>query len=156
MSAFSFPSCQILSAISSPPALPLGFVGFSPLMFFSVTGACSFPLVWGLMAGLAVVPVMGALFQSGGWLPIVEVPGYSRHRTSILAMQLLIKYKKVYSRQYVFNHTSVSYWLTPSKKALRVRCVFFIYLASKLNRKGPYAGRHKCQHIVILQSSIHP
>ena len=36
-----------------------------------------------------VVPVMGALLQSRGWLPIVEAPGYSRHPTSILAMQLL-------------------------------------------------------------------
>ena len=32
---------------------------------------------------------MGALFQSRGWLPIVEAPGYFRHPTSILAMQLL-------------------------------------------------------------------
>ena len=51
-----------------------------------------FSLVWGLMAELcccAVVPVMGALLQSRGWLPIVEDPGYSRHPTSILAMQLL-------------------------------------------------------------------
>ena len=37
----------------------------------------------------AVVPVMGALSQSRGWLLIVEAPGYSRHLTSILAMQLL-------------------------------------------------------------------
>ena len=41
------------------------------------------------MAGLRVVPVMGALFQSRGWLPIVEAPGYFRHPTSILAMRLL-------------------------------------------------------------------
>ena len=33
---------------------------------------------------------MGALFQSRGWLPIVEAAGYFRHSTSILAMQLLI------------------------------------------------------------------
>ena len=32
---------------------------------------------------------MGALFQSGGWLPIVEAPRYFGHPTSILAMQLL-------------------------------------------------------------------
>ena len=32
---------------------------------------------------------MGALFQSRGWLPIVEAPGYFRHPTYILAMQLL-------------------------------------------------------------------
>ena len=32
---------------------------------------------------------MGALFHSRGWLPIVESPGYSRHLTSVLGMQLL-------------------------------------------------------------------
>ena len=36
---------------------------------------------------------MGALFQSRGWLPIVEAPGYFRHPTSILAMQLLNAFK---------------------------------------------------------------
>ena len=36
---------------------------------------------------------MGALFQSKGLLPIVEAPGYSRHPTSILAMQLLNAFK---------------------------------------------------------------
>ena len=41
----------------------------------------------------AVVPVMGALFQTRGWLPIVEAPGYSKHPTCILAMQLLITYE---------------------------------------------------------------
>ena len=39
------------------------------------------------------MPVMGALFQSRGWLPIVEAPGYFRHLTSILAMQLLNAFK---------------------------------------------------------------
>ena len=44
----------------------------------------------GSWLGCDVVPVMGTLFQSRGWLPIVpEAPGYSRHPTSILAMQLL-------------------------------------------------------------------
>ena len=55
-----------------------------------------FSLVWGLMAGLcfcAVVPVMGALLQSRGWLPIVEAPGYLSHPTSILAVQLLNAFK---------------------------------------------------------------
>ena len=49
------------------------------------------PFLWcgGSWLGCAVVPVMGALFQSRGWLPIVEAPGYFRHPTSILAMQLL-------------------------------------------------------------------
>ena len=32
---------------------------------------------------------MGALFQSRGWLPIAEAPGYFGHPTFILAMQLL-------------------------------------------------------------------
>jgi len=45
--------------------------------------------VGGSWLGYAVVPVMEALFQSRGWLPKVEAPGYSRHPTSILAMQLL-------------------------------------------------------------------
>ena len=45
--------------------------------------------VWGSWLGCAVVPVMGALFKSRGWLPIVKAPGYFRHPTSILAMQLL-------------------------------------------------------------------
>ena len=49
-----------------------------------------FLLCGGPWLGCTVVPVMGALFQSRGWLPIVEVPGYSRHPTSILEMQLLI------------------------------------------------------------------
>ena len=35
-----------------PPPLPLGFLGFFSTDIFSVTGACSFPFVWGLMAGL--------------------------------------------------------------------------------------------------------
>ena len=50
-------------------------------MFSSVMGACSFPFVLGAHARLdsAVVPVMGSLFQSWGWLAIVEAPGYSRH-----------------------------------------------------------------------------
>ena len=50
------------------------------------------PFLWcgGSWFGCVVVPVMGALFQSRGWLPIEEAPGYSRYPTSILAMQLLI------------------------------------------------------------------
>ena len=36
---------------------------------------------------------MGALFQSRGWLPIVEAPRYSRHPTPILPMQLLNAFK---------------------------------------------------------------
>ena len=75
-----FPSCWVLLAIfftSRPSPRPVGFF---------------FPFLWcgGSWLGCAVVPVMGALFQSRGWLPIVEAPGYFRHPTSILAMQLLI------------------------------------------------------------------
>ena len=44
----------------------------------------------GSWLGCAVVPVLGALFQSRGWLPKVEAPGYSRHPTSSLAVQLLM------------------------------------------------------------------
>ena len=86
------PSCWVLAAIFFPSRPPPRLVGFSStdVSFFSVMGACSFPLVWGSWLGCAVVPVMGALFQSRSWLPIVEAPGYFRHPTSILAMQLLI------------------------------------------------------------------
>ena len=54
---------NILSAISFPSPLPLGFVGFFPLMFFSKTGACSFPLVWGLMAGLRCCASHGGIIS---------------------------------------------------------------------------------------------
>ena len=75
---------------SSRPALPLGLLGFSPLMLLSVWRVpVPFPWYGGSWRGCAVVPVVGALFQSRGWLPIVEAPGYFRHPTSILAMQLL-------------------------------------------------------------------
>ena len=45
---------------------------------------------------------MGALFQSRGWLPIVEAPGYFRHPTCILAMQLFTKDK--IDRQHIYQH----------------------------------------------------
>ena len=48
-----------------------------------------FLLSEGSWLSCTVVPVMGALFQSTGWLLIVEAPGYSRHPTSTSAMQLL-------------------------------------------------------------------
>ena len=58
---------------SSPPALPLGLLGFSSTDVFSVSRV-PVPFLWcgGSWLGCAVVPVMGALFQSRGWLPIVE------------------------------------------------------------------------------------
>ena len=54
-----------------PPRLPsLGFVVvvvpvgfFSPLLFSSVTGACSFPFVWGLMAGLRCCASCGGIIS---------------------------------------------------------------------------------------------
>ena len=58
---------------SSPPALPLGLLGFfSTNAFVSVTGACSFPLVWGLMAGWrccashgGIISILGLAANSG-------------------------------------------------------------------------------------------
>ena len=72
--------CQLFS----PPRLCC----FFSTNVLSETGVCSFPFVWGLMAGLRCCASHWALFQSKGWLPIVEASGYSRHPTSILAMQL--------------------------------------------------------------------
>ena len=81
---------------SPPPTLPLGFAFFMLLLFSffstSMTGACSLPFVQGSWLGCTVVSVMGALFQSRGWLPIEEAPRYSRHPTSILAMQLKLHF----------------------------------------------------------------
>ena len=87
---FSF----VLGSVSIffPSRLPLGFVGFSQLMFSVWWVPVPFLSCGGSWLGCAVVPVMGALFQSRGWLPIVEAPGYSRHPTPILAMQLLTLY----------------------------------------------------------------
>ena len=88
-----FPSCWVLSAIFFPSRPPPRLVGFFSTDVFSVWRV-PVPFLWygGSWLGCTVVPVMGALFQSRGWLPIVEAPGYFRHPTSILAMQLLINY----------------------------------------------------------------
>ena len=77
-----------VSHFSSRP--PPGLCWFFSTDVFSVWRV-PVPFLWcgGSWLGCAVVPVMGALFQSRGWLPIVEAPGYSRHPTSILAMQLV-------------------------------------------------------------------
>ena len=103
-SCWFFSAHEVLPAIffpSPPPPLlfPYGLLFlccccslFSPLVFYSVTGACSFPFVRGSWLGCAVVSIMGALFQSRDWLPIVEAPRYSRHPTSILAMQLKLHF----------------------------------------------------------------
>ena len=85
-----FLCARFCQPFSPPPPLPLDFVGFSPLMFSVWRMPVPFLSCGGSWLGCDVVPVMGTLFQSRGWLPIVpEAPGYSRHPTSILAMQLL-------------------------------------------------------------------
>ena len=88
LGAFSFPFVAIFFP-SRPSPRPVGV--FFPLMLSSVWRVLvPFLCCGGSWLGCTVVPVMGALFQSRGWLPIVEAPGYFRHPTSILAMQLLI------------------------------------------------------------------
>ena len=61
----------------SPPALPLGLLGFfSTDAFVSLTGAYSFPFVWGLMAGLrccashgGIISIQGLAANSGSpWI----------------------------------------------------------------------------------------
>ena len=85
-----FPSCWVLSAIFFPSRPPSRLVRFLSTDVFSVWRV-PVPFLWwgGSWLGCALVPVTGELFQSRGWLPIVEAPGYFRHPTSILAMQLL-------------------------------------------------------------------
>ena len=98
LGAFRFPSCWVFSAdevLSTIPPSSLGFVVFVVVFstdVFPSDGCLFLSFCVGAHArlGSAVVPVMGALFQSRSWLPIVEAPGYSRHPTSILGMQLLI------------------------------------------------------------------
>ena len=55
------------------------------------------------------MPVMGALFQSRGWLPIVEAPGNFRHPTSIFSdavvNQALIL-KLLINSMYILLHSS--------------------------------------------------
>ena len=46
-----------------PPPSPQACQFFSPLMLFSVTGACSFPFVWGLMAGLRCCASQGGIIS---------------------------------------------------------------------------------------------
>ena len=66
----------------SPNSPPLTMV-LSSLIFFSVTGACSFQFLWGLMAGLGSCTSRWGIIRSRGWLPKVETPGYSRRPTAI-------------------------------------------------------------------------
>ena len=83
-----FPSCWVLSAIFFPSRPPPRLVGFFSTDVFSVWRV-PVPFLWcgGSWLGCAVVRVMGALFQSRGWLPIVEALGYFRHPTSILVVR---------------------------------------------------------------------
>ena len=80
-----------------PLLLSLGFVVVVAVFFFffftDVFQCDGCLLCWGSWLGCAVVRVLGALFQSRGWLPKVEAPGYSRHPTSILAVELLMHWK---------------------------------------------------------------
>ena len=71
-------------SLSPTPFHSLGFVVvvvffvffFPPLVFSSVTGACSFPFVWGLMAGLrcyashgGIISILGLAVNSGSpWI----------------------------------------------------------------------------------------
>ena len=94
-----FSAHEVLSDIFSPPPLSLSFVVFVVAVFFFLHWC--FPVRWVPVPFLScvrvrvsccvVVPVMGTLFQSRDWLPIVEAPGYSSHPTSTLAMQLLTR-----------------------------------------------------------------
>ena len=57
--SFVLGSVSHFLTLPSPP----GFVGFSPMMFVSVTGACCFPFVWGLMAGLRCCASHGGIIS---------------------------------------------------------------------------------------------
>ena len=64
----------------NPPFLPMVL---SPLIFFCGKGACSFPFVRRLMAGLRSCPSQGGIIQAMGWLQKKVTPRYSTHATSI-------------------------------------------------------------------------
>ena len=48
------------------------------MMFFSVTGACSFPFVWGLMAGLCCCASHGGIISTKGLAANGESPWISQ------------------------------------------------------------------------------
>ena len=98
-----FPSCWVLLAIffpSRPSTRPVPFL-----------------LCGGSWLGCTVVPVMGALFQSRGWLPMMEAPGYFRRPTSILAMQLLI----------LNIHVSASTFVLWLKATFQFQCFLYYF-----------------------------
>ena len=59
------PSCWVLAAIFFPSRPPPRLIGFfsTDVFFFSVTSVCSFPLVWGLMAGLRCCASHGGIIS---------------------------------------------------------------------------------------------
>ena len=66
--AVFFQPMRIFQPFSPSPSSPralllLLLLLFSPLMFSSVTGACSFPFVWGLMAGLRCCASHGSIIS---------------------------------------------------------------------------------------------
>ena len=57
------PSCWVLAAIFFPSRPTPRLVGFFSTDVFSMTGACSFPFVWGLMAGLRCCASHGGIIS---------------------------------------------------------------------------------------------
>ena len=115
------------------------------------------PFCWcgGSWQGCAFVPVMGALFQSRGWLPIMEAPGYFRHPTSILAMQLSNAFCSitlfVQAKKYLARHhdwrPAVHYFEPWSKfKIASLRAVVSYFLW-----KGDVVIWGACQMSVVLR-----
>ena len=145
-----FPSCWVLSAIFFPSRPPPRLVGFFSTDVFSVWRV-PVPFLWcgGSWLGCAVVPVMGALFQSRGWLPIVEAPGYSRHPASFLAMQLLNWFKTRswdYSIQVYFYATHITRTTFATGIGEFVGTLTFRYAANEFYLKvgfTDYSGYHK-------------
>ena len=88
-----FPSCWVLPAIffpSRPSPRPVGF--FLYWCFCQCDGCLFLSFGVGAHGWVALLcQSWGSLFQSRRWLPVVEAPGYLRHPTSFLAMQLLTR-----------------------------------------------------------------
>ena len=99
---------------SSPSPSPLGFPGFSPLMFFlSVTGACSFPFMWGLMVGLhccanhgGIISIQGLAANSGSpWILQVSNLHFS---DAVVNVDNLLTLNKIIYHFYQFHQLSHS------------------------------------------------
>ena len=119
--SFSFVLGSVSHFLPLPP--PPRLVSFSLHWCFSVwRGPVPFLLCGGSWLGCAVVPVKGALFQSRSWLPIVEAPGYSRHPTSTLAMQLLNGKKRL---QFLTQSYSILMSTSPQRSPLSTTASFF-------------------------------